>query len=512
MTTAVKVRNSIAAMSTQPAAPTQALVPGRSMVRPLALAQFICSYAASNMSVAIGAIAHDLNTDVLGVQTAITLFTLTMASLMIPGSKLTDILGRKACFRLGLLIYGIGALLAAFSPGLGVLVVGYSILEGIGSALLIPPIYILVTVWFSDVKTKARYFGVVSGAGGLGAAAGPLIGGTITSLISWRASFLLQVAVVIAIIVMSRKLFDPPREGARPSFDLPGAVISAVGLFFVVLGILLSRTYGWFGARVAFDINGTVIIPEGGISPVWIFAAIGAAILGAFFLYIRRVERSGGEPLLHTRLFANRIANLGLGTQMIQWLVMQGTFFVTSVYLQETRGFNAIQTGLALSPATLGILLASFGAERFAARRPQRWLVVAGFLVTTLGMAMLLSPMRNDADVLTFAPGLLLIGIGVGTMLTSSVNIVQSSFPERDQADISGLSRSVSNLGSSFGTALVGSVLAANLAGNGSFGMALAIMTIFSIVGLVFAFLIPGRQAGRIGARSDTEPAGAAEA
>jgi len=153
----------------------------RAMILPLALAQFIASYAATNMNVAISAIATDLGTDVAGVQTAITLFTLTMAALMIPGSKLTDIWGRKRCFIVGLIVYGAGGLLALASFGLPQLIIGYSLLEGVGSALMIPPIYILVTVAFPDVKSRAKYFGVISGAAGLGSAAGPLIGGVITA-------------------------------------------------------------------------------------------------------------------------------------------------------------------------------------------------------------------------------------------------------------------------------------------------------------------------------------------
>src|SRR5688500_14125048 len=190
------------------------------VVLPLALAQFICSFAGSNMNVAISTIADDLGTSVTGIQTTITLFTLTMASLVIPGSKLTDIWGRKVCFVAGLIIYGTGAVLAMLSQGLGMMIVGYSLLQGVGSALLLPPSYILITVAFSDVKTRAKYFGAVSGAAGLGAAAGPLIGGVITSTISWRASFGLQVVVVAVIIVMSRRIVDPPRTATRPRFDL----------------------------------------------------------------------------------------------------------------------------------------------------------------------------------------------------------------------------------------------------------------------------------------------------
>src|SRR5580704_18050762 len=236
-------RNDVTAMTDTTA--SKAGVAARAMILPLALAQFIASYAATNMNVAISSIATDLHTTVAGVQTAITLFTLTMAALMIPGSKLTDIWGRKRCFIHGLIVYGVGGLIAALSFGLGQLIVGYSLLEGVGSALMIPPIYILVTVTFPDIKSRARYFGVVSGAGGLGAAAGPLIGGVVTSAISWRASFGLQVLVVAWIILLAREIADPGPSEPKPRFDLTGAVLSAAGLFFVVLGLLQSRTYGF---------------------------------------------------------------------------------------------------------------------------------------------------------------------------------------------------------------------------------------------------------------------------
>ena len=332
-----------------------AVAAAKAMILPLALAQFIASYAASNMNVAISAIAKDLGTTVSGVQTAITLFTLTMAALMIPGSKLTDIWGRKRCFVIGLTIYAAGALLALLAMGLPLLITGYSLLEGVGSALMIPPIYILVTVLFPDIKTRAKYFGVVSGAAGLGAAAGPLVGGLLTSAISWRASFGLQVLVVIWIIVLARKIVDPARSGRVPHFDLTGAILSAAGLFFVVLGLLQSRTYGFLVSRQDFKIGNTVVIPKGSISPVWLYVAIGALFLLWFFLHIRSAERKGRDVLLPLRLFRNKVANLGLGTQVIQWLVLQGSFFVVSVYLQEVNGYNAIQTGLMLIPATAGL-------------------------------------------------------------------------------------------------------------------------------------------------------------
>jgi MFS family permease len=472
------------------------------MILPLALAQFIASYAATNMNVAISAIAQDLGTTVSGVQTAITLFTLTMAALMIPGSKLSDIWGRKRCFELGLIIYGVGALLALLAQALPLLIVGYSLLEGVGSALMIPPIYILVTVAFPDVKSRARYFGVVSGAGGLGAAAGPLIGGLVTSAISWRASFGLQVLVVAWIILLGRKINDPGRAGPAPRFDLTGAILSAAGLFFIVLGLLQSRTYGFFISREAFKIGNTVLIPKGSISPVWVFVAIGALFLLWFFLHVRSGEKKGRDVLLPLRLFRNKVSNLGLGTQVIQWLILQGSFFVVSVYLQEVWKYNAIKTGLILTPATLGILLASAGADRFARRHPQRWLIIVGFLVTAVGMLLLLLLVRQHSAVWTWIPGLFLFGAGIGVMLTSSVNVVQSSFPDSDQGDISGLSRSVSNLGSSFGTALVGSVIVAvKFPAGAPFAAALTTMLVIALIGLVIAVLIPREPA------EATEPA-----
>jgi len=466
--------------------------PARAMILPLALAQFIASYAATNMNVAISAIATDLDTTVAGVQTAITLFTLTMAALMIPGSKLTDIWGRKRCFIVGLIVYGVGGVIALLSFGLPQMIIGYSLLEGVGSALMIPPIYILVTVAFPDVRSRARYFGVVSGAGGLGAAAGPLIGGVVTSAVSWRASFGLQVLVVGWIILLARKITDPAPDGPRPRFDLIGAVLSAAGLFFVVLGLLQSRTYGFGASRQDFTIGGTVVIPKGSISPVWIYVVIGALFLLWFFLYTRSAETKHKDVLLPLRLFRNKVANLGLGTQVIQWLILQGSFFVVSVYLQEVNGYDAIKTGLILTPGTIGILIASAGADRFARRHPQRWLIIAGFLITAVGMLLLLLLVRAHAGIWRWIPGLFLFGAGLGVMLTSSVNVVQSSFPEADQGEISGLSRSVSNLGSSLGTALVGSVLVAVKLPEGKpFAVALTMMIVFTLIGLILGVLIP---------------------
>src|SRR5919112_1766502 len=444
------------------------------VVLPLALAQFICSFAGSNMNVAISTIADDLGTSVTGIQTTITLFTLTMAALMIPGSKLTDIWGRKVCFIAGLVVYGAGALLAALAQNVTTLTIGYSLLEGIGSALLIPPIYILVTVLFDDISARAKYFGVISGAAGIGAAAGPLIGGLITSYVSWRASFLLQVLVVAMIALLARRIDDPPLPAERPRFDVVGAVLSAAGLFLVVFGVLQTNTLGWASARV------------------WLLVGLGVVVLAGFFLYARARERAGRTPLVSPALFRNRTSNLGLVTQTVQWLVMQGAFFVISVFLQQERGYSAIQTGLMLVPATIGVLLSSGMAQRMASRHPQRLLIRAGFTLTIVGLALLVALVRQDSAVWTFWPGLFLMGFGVGAMLTASVNVVQSACPEHVQGDISGVSGGVSTLGSSRGGAAAGSVIvAATAGGNPPFLTAIVVVGAFALVGWVAALLLP---------------------
>ena len=453
------------------ASPVSVGVSPRRLLLPLALAQFICSFAGSNMNVMITDITEDLGTTVKGVQTAITLFLLIMAILMIPGSKLSDRWGRKRCFIGGLTLYGIGALLSAASPGLGVLILGNSVFEGVGTALLIPPVYIITTLAFVDLTSRAKAFGTIMGAAGIGAAAGPLIGGLIATAISWRAAFVFQALVVGVIIMLSRRLVDPlPPDPSRP-FDTVGAVLSGIGLFCVVFAILQIGTHNVLAA---------------------VFAAIGTAFLIWFFLYIRATERAGKEPLLSTGLFKNRTSNLGLVTQIIQWMVLMGVSFVVSVFLQTVRGYDAIETGVIFTAATVGVLASSLGAERFAKRRAQKTLIVAGFIGTLAGIGILIGLVRAWSNVLAFTPGLLLIGLGLGLMLTPSVNIVQSSFPEKQQGEISGLSRSVSNLGSSLGTAIAGTILVSAVAtGNRSYLWAMISLVVAGAIGLVAALFLP---------------------
>jgi MFS family permease len=444
----------------------------RRVLIPLALAQFICSFAGSNMNVMINDISTDLDTTVQGVQIAITIFLLVMAALMIPGGKLSDKYGRKRCFTVGLVVYAIGAVLSAVAPSLGVLIIGNSLLEGVGTALLIPPVYILTTLLFTEVTSRARAFGAISAMGGIGAATGPLIGGLITTAISWRAAFIFQALVVTTIVWLARRIHDPlPPDPARP-FDTGGAILSAVGLVLVVMGILAADNNGWL--MISLIVAGSLVL-------VWFFASV------------RAKERAGTEPLLPTSLFRNRTSNLGLVTQNTQWLLLTGVSFVVAAYLQVVRGYDAIQTGVIFTAETAGLLLASLAAERFAKRRAQRTLILVGFLVAIAGIGVLLAMVIGSPNVWAFAPGLLLIGLGLGVMLTPSVNVVQSSFGEDLQGEISGLSRSVSNLGSSLGTAIAGTVLVAGITSSPerSYALAMIVLAVVGAVGLVASVFLP---------------------
>lgn len=450
--------------------------PGWLLLLPLALAQFICSFAGSNMNVMLNDMSHDLDTTVQGIQISITLFLLVMAALMIPFGKLTVQLGRKTCFVLGLAVYGVGAILSALSPGLGVLILGNSILEGAGTALLIPPVYILVTLYWTGLSERVRAFGIVSAAGGIGAATGPLIGGWITATFSWRAAFGFQALIIAIILLLALRLKDPlPREPGRP-FDVSGAVLSAIGLIVFVFGIL------------AADNN--LLLSLG-------LMTLGAAVIALFFWWVRRLEKAGREPLLSTALFRNRVSNLALVTQNFQWLLLMGTSMLVASHLQVVRQYDAIETGIIFSAATVGILVSSLAAGALVRRFSQRSLIITGFVITGVGLVLLLL-VGAVPGAWPFAPGLLAIGLGLGLMLTPSVNVVQSSFSEAQQGEISGLSRSVSNLGSSFGTAIVGTLLAVSFAGQSNqYVAALVPLIAVAIAGIAVAAFLPGRAALR---------------
>jgi Na+/melibiose symporter-like transporter len=278
-----------------------------------------------------------------------------------------------------------------------------------------------------------------------------------------------QAAVIGVIVWLSRAIEDPVTPDPDRPFDLVGTILSAVGLVLIVTGVLAADD----------DLVLTLVL-----------VVLGAAVLGGCWWHIRARERKGRDALLSTALFRNRVSNLGMVTQNVQWLLLMGTSFVVSAYLQVVRGYNAIQTGVIFTAATGGILAASLAAARMAKRFPQRAIIMAGVVTTIVGIVVLIAFVNNTDTAWAFAPGLLLIGLGVGAMLTPSVNVVQSAFPETQQGEISGLSRCVSNLGSSLGTAVAGTILVAGL-DKGAYAAAMIVLAVIALGGLAAALRLP---------------------
>jgi Na+/melibiose symporter-like transporter len=293
-----------------------------------------------------------------------------------------------------------------------------------------------------------------------------------------------QAIVVGLIVLLSRRVEDPVAADPTRRFDTLGAVLSAVGLVLVVAGILAADNSVWL---------------------MLVLLVAGALFLVGFFAYVRSEERAGKEPLLSTQLFHNGVSNLGLVTQNVQWLMLMGTSFTVAAYLQVVRGYNAIETGVIFTAATLGILVSSLAAGRLAQKFQQRSLILTGFVTTIVGVVVLLALANGSPNVWAFAPGLLLIGLGLGTMLTPSVNVVQSAFPEERQGEISGLSRSVSNLGSSLGTAITGTILVSGLTSR-AYGAAMITLAGVGLIGLVATLFLPRQAIRQPVARERVEP------
>ena len=428
----------------------------------LCAAQFIMVLDSSVMNVSISAIVEDLNTTIQGVQLAITAYTLVMAAFMLVGAKLGDIWGRDRAFAIGLAVYGLGSLTTALSPSLPVLLIGWSGIEGLGAVLVIPAIAALVVTLYEG-RERAVAYGLLGASSGIAVAAGPLIGGWVTTTFSWRWVFVGEVVVVVAILLVRRRVVGvQPRPESPPRLDVVGAALSALGLGLVVYAVLKSSDWGWIRSKTPPTVAGHALEPFGlSLVPFLILAGFG--LLLTFMRWEGRRERLGEDTLLDRSLLKIRTLRAGLGTLALQQLVLMGTFFVLPVYLQVVLGLDAFSTGKRLLPMSVAMLVGALGGSRLTARMAPRRVSRLGLASIALSLVFLVGTIDVELNSVHFAIALALFGLGAGLLVSQLGNVIMSSVDPSETNEAGGLQGTAQNIGASLGTALLGSVLLAGL-------------------------------------------------
>ncbi|MFF5481476.1 MFS transporter [Streptomyces sp. NPDC012935] len=422
----------------------------------LGTAQFLMVLDTSVMNVSISQLVEDFDTEVTAIQAVITLYALVMAAFMIIGGRFGDILGRRRMFLIGLVVYATGSALTAVAPTLWVLALGWSVIEGLGAAMVLPAMAALVAESYRG-PDRAVAYGVIGGLAGAGIAVGPLLGGWVTTYLTWRLVFAGEVVVVAAVLLCHRVIPRSAPSGTRPRLDGVGAVLSAAGLGLGVLGVLQSSTWGWVQPR---NPPFTIL----GFAPTLFVVGAGVAVLAVFLHWERRRDHRGADPLVHVSLLGRPALRSGLMTLLSQNLILLGLFFTIPLYLQVVQGFDAFETGLRLLPVSVAMLVTSLCGSSLGrvvgARR------VVRLALTTLAAAIVwllatIDPVIDDAQ---FAGAMALLGVGMGLLASQLGNVVQSSVGEEERSEVGGLQFTAQNLGSALGTALIGSILIGSLA------------------------------------------------
>jgi len=421
----------------------------------LGTAQFVMVLDQSVMNVSISTLVADFDTTVTTIQAVITLYCLVMAMFMMTGAKVGDIIGRRRAFVVGLIIYGCGSLMTALAPSVAVLTLGWSILEGIGAALVLPALAALIAGNFSGASRKVAY-AVIGGVSGAGIAVGPILGGWATTELSWRVVFVGEVVLVIFILAMTGKVGDAQRSGPKPRLDYLGAVMSAVGLGVIVLGTLQSSTWGWVVPK------DSPITPLGFSLTIWMIVG-GGVLLWAFTVWQRHREKIGADPLVHMGLLRIPPLRAGLTGLFSQNLILMGVFFVVPLYLQLVLGLDALQTGVKMLPISITMFLAAAAGSRLSTRFTVRGIVRTGLATTVLAVLILLATVEPDLRDVGFAVSMAILGVGMGLIASQLGNVVQSSVDASGRGEAGGLQYTGQQLGSSLGVALIGAIVLTGL-------------------------------------------------
>ncbi len=418
----------------------------------LATGQFLMTLDSSVMNVSIATVAKDVGTTVTGIQGAITAYTLVMAALMITGAKIGAIIGRKRAFTIGCVIYGCGSLTTSLAPNLTVLLIGWSLLEGVGAALILPAIVALVAGNF-PVERRSAAYGLVAAAGAVAVAVGPLLGGFCTTYFSWRWVFAGEVVLVLAILVLARRIADAPSE-TRPKLDLVGTVLSAAGLGMFVFGVLRSSEWGWIESKPGqpswAGLSPTVWLIIGGVFVMWLFSRWEAYR-----------QAHGKETLVRPGFLRNRQLSGGLLMFFFQYLVQAGVFFVVPLFLSVCLGLSALATGAKLLPLSITLLAAAIGIPKLLPDISPRLVVRCGLLALFAGTVVLLAGLDPGAGAEIVLVPLLLIGLGIGALASQLGAVTVSAVPDDESPEVGGVQNTMTNLGASLGTALAGSVMIA---------------------------------------------------
>jgi MFS family permease len=406
----------------------------------LAMAMFVLVVDTSLMNVSISAVVRDLDTTVSGVQSAIALEALVSAAFILIGGKVGDLIGRKRAYVLGLLGYALGALAMAFAQSLTAIIVFWAVIGGLGASLLLPAMQSLVHGNFEGQEQKKAY-ALVGAAAAIAAAVGPLIGGFVTTVLSWRVGFLLEDLVIAVVLTGIRLVRDPPYTGPR-SVDVVGAVLSVVGMGGIVVGILVWQ--------------------EGGES-VGALLAIGVAGLAALTVWLRRRKRAGRPALLDPELFRLALFRLGVSSQMLQNIVLGGAMIALPIFLQMVLEYNALETGLTLAPLSLTMFATALVTGKRAGARRAGSIVRLGFALVTIGMGLLVPIVpRAHSGWPLFVP-LVLAGCGLGLLVSQLNNYTLSPISNERVSEAAGVNSAAGSFGLSFGLAFAGAILLATL-------------------------------------------------